>query len=95
MFLILQHVDGVLNYARLWKDTDLPYYGCHGPVAKGEEIHPVTLTRDLLNEPQEMGGAEGKVAWIGEFLPHIVIRINLTISRYRRHVSPRANCPDC
>lgn len=69
MFLILQHVDGVLNYARLWKDTDLPYYGCHGPAAKGEEIHPVTLTRDLLNEPQEMGGAEGKVAWIGEFLP--------------------------
>lgn len=70
MILIFTDVNGVLNYPRLWKDTDMPHYGCHGPAAKGNKIlFAMTLIRNLLKESQEMGGAEGKVAWIGKILP--------------------------
>jgi hypothetical protein len=39
--------------------------------------------------PKDMGGAEGKVAYIGSVL------ISLTnYHRYRRHLPARAYCPD-
>ncbi|KFY93733.1 hypothetical protein V500_03553 [Pseudogymnoascus sp. VKM F-4518 (FW-2643)] len=67
------------EFRTLWKDTDMPHYGCHGPVAKGNKIHfSMTSIRNLLKESQEMGGAEGKVAWIdteGTFRPERIAQI--------------------
>lgn len=51
MFLISQNVDGVLIHPRLWKDTDLPYYGCHGPAAKGNKMHPRRFNKELTEKP--------------------------------------------
>jgi hypothetical protein len=47
MFLISQSVDGILNRPRFWKDTDMPYYGCHGPAAKGNKMHPHCFEKEL------------------------------------------------
>lgn len=46
-FLISQSVDGILNRPRLWKDTDLSHYGCHGPAAKGNKMPSHCFNKEL------------------------------------------------
>jgi hypothetical protein len=63
------NVEEVLNPLRLRKDTNMPYHGCHCPATEGNKTGLCYFYREPTNTLQEMGGAEGKVAWIGEILP--------------------------
>lgn len=95
MFFISQSVYGILNRPRLWKDTDLPYDGCHGPAAKGNKMHPYCFNKELTKEIVGNGRCRRKGCMDWWVFCHVVTRTDLTIGRYRGHVSSRANCADC
>jgi hypothetical protein len=64
------NVKDVLNPLRLRKDTNMPYHGCRCPATKGNGMHFYYFHLKPTKALQEMGGAEGKVAWIGKFYHH-------------------------
>ncbi|RFU23604.1 hypothetical protein B7463_g12733, partial [Scytalidium lignicola] len=69
-----KQLDACLN--GVWKDTASAYHGCYGPASQGLFIN--TNTRAISDAQQEMGGAEGKVAYIdteGTFRPERIAEI--------------------
>lgn len=78
----------------MWKDTARTHNGRHRSATEGL-CRLVASLELLLTLVQDMGGAEGKVAYIGELASMLCPGCVLTSARYRRHLPSGKNHGNC
>ena len=67
---LIFHVWFAVDHIRMWQNAAGPYNGRYCSVTKGSVGRRLVQYRQMLTITQEMGGAEGKVAYIGKIVSY-------------------------